>query len=233
MMVEPFVNRGRRGAQSVVQVCCGWPCGPCCTFENRRVAARHEGAETRCSQAPIQKIAPTGMKFLGSKPLAKARWWALVRKMCRRSTRATPPNENVTPPQRTLNAARPILFHGKLRAVILATDGSQEPKICAAGCDWVAPTSLLHAPRMPIAPPPTGFHGPVKRSVTIAGHPTSISLEPAFWRVLEAAAGVRALPLNALIAEIDALRIQSDDPPNLASALRSWLLEEYIASNSQ
>ncbi|WP_353203903.1 ribbon-helix-helix domain-containing protein [Sphingomonas sp.] len=86
---------------------------------------------------------------------------------------------------------------------------------------------------MPITPPPTGFHGPVKRSVTIAGHPTSISLEPVFWRVLEDAAAVRALPLNALIAQIDALRIQADDPPNLASALRSWLLAENIATASQ
>ena len=86
---------------------------------------------------------------------------------------------------------------------------------------------------MSVTPPPTGFHGPVKRSVTIAGHPTSISLEPVFWRVLEDAAARRAVPLNALIAEIDALRIQAGDPPNLASALRSWLLAENIASNSQ
>ena len=86
---------------------------------------------------------------------------------------------------------------------------------------------------MPITPPPTGFHGPVKRSVTIAGHATSISLEPVFWHVLEAAAAARALPLNALIAEIDALRIQAADPPNLASALRTWLLVEKVASNSQ
>lgn len=86
---------------------------------------------------------------------------------------------------------------------------------------------------MSITPPPTGFHGPVKRSVTIAGHPTSISLEPVFWRALEDAAAVRSLPLNALIAEIDALRIQADDAPNLASALRSWLLVENIANNSQ
>jgi predicted DNA-binding ribbon-helix-helix protein len=75
-----------------------------------------------------------------------------------------------------------------------------------------------------IAPPPGGFEGPVKRSVTIAGHQTSISLEPLFWQALEAAALERALPLNALIAEIDALRIIADDPPNLASALRTWLL---------
>ncbi|MBA3880585.1 MAG: aryl-sulfate sulfotransferase [Sphingobium sp.] len=74
-----------------------------------------------------------------------------------------------------------------------------------------------------IAPPPGGFIGPVKRSVTIAGHATSISLEPLFWAALEAAAAAHALPLSALIAEIDALRIAQNDPPNLASAIRSWL----------
>lgn len=72
--------------------------------------------------------------------------------------------------------------------------------------------------------PPGGFVGPVKRSVTIAGHPTSITLEPAFWRALEDAAVARALPLSALIAAIDALRIREPDPPNLASALRTWLM---------
>ncbi|MCC2977943.1 ribbon-helix-helix domain-containing protein [Sphingomonas sp. PL-96] len=75
-----------------------------------------------------------------------------------------------------------------------------------------------------VEPPPGGFAGPVKRSVTIAGHQTSISLEPLFWQALEAAAAERALPLNALIAAIDVARIEADDPPNLASALRSWLL---------
>ncbi len=75
-----------------------------------------------------------------------------------------------------------------------------------------------------IGAPPGGFAGPVKRSVTIAGHATSISLEPAFWSALERAAEARALPLNALIAQIDALRITAADPPNLASALRTWLL---------
>ncbi|MEO6215446.1 MAG: ribbon-helix-helix domain-containing protein [Sphingomonas sp.] len=77
-----------------------------------------------------------------------------------------------------------------------------------------------------IAPPPGGFAGPVKRSVTIAGHQTSISLEPLFWQALEVAALERGLPLNALIAEIDALRITANDPPNLASALRTWLLSD-------
>lgn len=76
---------------------------------------------------------------------------------------------------------------------------------------------------MTIDPPSGGFTGPVKRSVTIAGHQTSISLEPLFWQALERAAATRRLPLSAVVAQVDALRIQSDDPPNLASALRSWL----------
>lgn len=92
---------------------------------------------------------------------------------------------------------------------------------------------------MSIAPPPGGFVGPVKRSVTIAGHETSITLEPLFWRVLEAAAADCGLPLSALVAEIDALRIQAGDPPNLASALRSWVLAHaqthapFLESHSQ
>ena len=80
-----------------------------------------------------------------------------------------------------------------------------------------------------IAAPPGGFAGPVKRSITIAGHQTSISLEPVFWHALEAAAQARALPLSALVAQIDALRIADPDPANLASALRVWLLQEAVA----
>ena len=64
---------------------------------------------------------------------------------------------------------------------------------------------------------------PTKRSVTIAGHETSISLEPAFWAALEAEATARGLPLNALIARIDVERLDSSPPPNLTSALRQWL----------
>jgi predicted DNA-binding ribbon-helix-helix protein len=67
--------------------------------------------------------------------------------------------------------------------------------------------------------------GPVKRSVMIAGHATSISLEPLFWEALGEAAAAEALPLNALVARIDAARSQRPDPPNLASALRVWLFE--------
>jgi len=74
-----------------------------------------------------------------------------------------------------------------------------------------------------IAAPGSGFVGPVKRSVTIAGHATSVSLEPVFWSALERAAGAHGLPLSALVAQIDALRVAQADPPNLASALRTFL----------
>ena len=67
------------------------------------------------------------------------------------------------------------------------------------------------------------MHPPVKRSITIAGHATSISLEPLFWQALEAAAAARALPLSALVGRIDAARLQAPRPPNLASAIRQWL----------
>ena len=65
--------------------------------------------------------------------------------------------------------------------------------------------------------------GPVKRSIMIAGHSTSISLEPVFWDALSEAAEADSLPLNALVARIDADRVAADDPPNLASAIRVWL----------
>ena len=71
-------------------------------------------------------------------------------------------------------------------------------------------------------PPPPGPS--VKRSVTIAGHETSIAIEPLFWQALETSAAEMGLPLNALIAQIDAERLQSSPPANLASAIRQWLL---------
>ena len=69
----------------------------------------------------------------------------------------------------------------------------------------------------------TDYGTPTKRSVTIAGHETSISLEPLFWAALEAAARDLGLPLNALIARIDAERIEARPAPNLTSAIRQWL----------
>ncbi|HET9428313.1 MAG TPA: ribbon-helix-helix domain-containing protein [Allosphingosinicella sp.] len=71
--------------------------------------------------------------------------------------------------------------------------------------------------------------GPVKRSIMIAGHSTSISLEPVFWDALREAAESESLPLNALVARIDAERVTAADPANLASAIRVWLFERARA----
>ncbi|WP_448501785.1 ribbon-helix-helix domain-containing protein [Sphingomonas sp.] len=75
-----------------------------------------------------------------------------------------------------------------------------------------------------------GYAPPRKRSITIAGHATSISLEPLFWQRLEAEAAAHALPLSALVATIDAARIASNNPPNLASAIRTWLLWRAVGT---
>ena len=69
----------------------------------------------------------------------------------------------------------------------------------------------------------TPYHPPTKRSVEIAGHKTSISLEPLFWDLLRRAANDEGVPLNALVARIDAERIQAETPPGLAGAIRLWL----------
>ena len=74
-----------------------------------------------------------------------------------------------------------------------------------------------------------GYAPPVKRSVLIAGHPTSISLEPIFWRALEISAEDQAIPVNALVAEIDAARLNAKQPPNLTSAIRQWLFARALS----
>ena len=61
----------------------------------------------------------------------------------------------------------------------------------------------------------------VKRSLVIAGHRTSVSLEDAFWRRLKAIAAGRGLSMNALAAAVDAARGEA----NLSSALRVFVLE--------
>jgi predicted DNA-binding ribbon-helix-helix protein len=59
-----------------------------------------------------------------------------------------------------------------------------------------------------------------KRSVTISGHGTSVSLENAFWDALKDIADSRGLSLNAMITEIDKERTG-----NLSSAIRVFILE--------
>lgn len=68
------------------------------------------------------------------------------------------------------------------------------------------------------------YHPPVKRSVEIAGHKTSVSLEPVFWDMLRDAAAREGVPINALVAKIDEERIRAETPPGLASAIRVWLV---------
>ena len=60
----------------------------------------------------------------------------------------------------------------------------------------------------------------VKHSVRIAGHPTSVSLEPAFWQALCDIAARRRIPVSALLTETDAGR-----SGNLSSAIRLFVLE--------
>ena len=71
---------------------------------------------------------------------------------------------------------------------------------------------------------------PKKRSVLIAGHQTSIRLEPMFWSALEAAAREHGCPVNAMVARIDAARLEAERPPNLTSAIRQWLFERRSGS---
>jgi predicted DNA-binding ribbon-helix-helix protein len=62
-----------------------------------------------------------------------------------------------------------------------------------------------------------------KRSLTIAGHRTSLALEDDFWTGLEALAAARDEPLTATIRAIDEAR----DEPNLSSAVRVAVLAFY------
>lgn len=63
----------------------------------------------------------------------------------------------------------------------------------------------------------------VKRSIVIAGHKTSVSLEDAFWRGLKEIAAARSLTLSDLVASIDTGR----DLGNLSSAIRLFVLDHY------
>lgn len=65
----------------------------------------------------------------------------------------------------------------------------------------------------------------IKRSVTISGHATSITLEQEFWDVLKDIAASRQLSVNALIAEIDSLK-KND---NLSSAIRIYILQTLLS----
>lgn len=63
---------------------------------------------------------------------------------------------------------------------------------------------------------------PVKRSFSIRGHRTSISLEQPFWEALKSAAARERISLASLIARID----ESRGAAGLSSAVRVWILED-------
>lgn len=65
-----------------------------------------------------------------------------------------------------------------------------------------------------------GLALPKKRSLAIAGHRTSITLEDAFWRELKAAAAEMGTSVSALVSAIDAAR----EPASLSAAIRVFLL---------
>src|ERR1700733_5185453 len=80
----------------------------------------------------------------------------------------------------------------------------------------------------PAANPPSSPPGSiVKRSVVIAGHQTSVSLEHAFWHALKQAAARRGMTINDLVTHIDEQR-----QGNLSSAIRVFLLEESLRGSS-
>ncbi|ACL55725.1 ribbon-helix-helix domain-containing protein [Methylobacterium nodulans] len=67
-----------------------------------------------------------------------------------------------------------------------------------------------------------------KRSVMIAGHRTSVSLEGPFWEALQQLAAARGLSVQALIGRIDAGRAEQ----NLSSAIRVFVLREVQAAQT-
>lgn len=67
---------------------------------------------------------------------------------------------------------------------------------------------------------------PVKRSLTLHGHRTSVTLEDAFWRAFRDIATAQGRPINALAAEIDAARAPDT---GLATAIRLFVLSELQA----
>ena len=67
----------------------------------------------------------------------------------------------------------------------------------------------------------------------IAGHATSISLEPIFWDALRTAAEREQVAMSTLVAQIDADRVRNKRPSNLASAIRVWLFARAQGEGEQ
>ena len=76
---------------------------------------------------------------------------------------------------------------------------------------------------------------PIKRSLTIAGHRTSISLEPEFWEALAEVAAAEQLTVAALVARIDEARAAAGDVDagGLSGAVRVYVLGHYRNASSK
>ena len=70
---------------------------------------------------------------------------------------------------------------------------------------------------------------PKKRSLTLCGHRTSVSLEDRFWLAFRDIAKEKNRPINVLAAEIDAARALDT---GLASAMRDYVLQQYMDKDS-
>jgi predicted DNA-binding ribbon-helix-helix protein len=126
----------------------------------------------------------------------------------------------------------PTTFCGQ-RATESSAAGAGSDSLIAPQAVEIAQNGLVNAP------PRVGSEGGsirrtpdahvIKRSLVIAGHRTSVSLEDAFWRRLRAIAAERGLSLNGLAAMIDASR----DGANLSSAIRVFVLEAEGARPSR
>jgi len=69
----------------------------------------------------------------------------------------------------------------------------------------------------------------IKRSIVIAGHKTSVSLEDAFWKGLKDIAAVQRTTLSDLVAAIDTARRHG----NLSSAIRLFVLDHFQARTDE
>ena len=87
--------------------------------------------------------------------------------------------------------------------------------------------------RVPAGPLKAPYHPPVKRSLVIDGHKTSISLEPLFWDMLKTAAACEGLAMARLVTRIDAERIKAEPAPGLAGAVRVWLVTNLQRTNER
>jgi predicted DNA-binding ribbon-helix-helix protein len=70
--------------------------------------------------------------------------------------------------------------------------------------------------------------GPQKHSLTLRGHRTSVTLEPAFWQAFRQIAAEKDIAINELAAQIDATR---EPDTGLASAIRVYVLNHYRSAD--